>query len=444
MNTKKTGKRSLYYDAVLKLLDDDIRPELGSTRSLYAFNFVRRELARLAALNDYEPFLPENLAALHPDAQPTTGTALAGDALRAAVAHEGKLLDEIEAATDARLQPRERKVTETSTALPEGLTPQSLQSYLRKAFDPAISVTALRVLSGGRSKQTILVVVKDGAGKEAERIIRRDLSTSPTGSTVADEYELLRILSDSGVQVPRPLHCEPDTGKFGWPFIIVDKVNGALSGHIYDPPGRTGVLDSARALGRLHAISAAKVAPTIPAPRNVAPDRAALRALLASMQDTWNQRAREPSVSIDAAFAWMNANIEQLNPLVSVVHGDYSYHNILFDSDNLSAILDWELARIGHPAEDLGYVRPAALKSVAWEDFMAAYREGGGPDITPVEVVFYTLLEKLRLLIMMFKARDFVDNGLTDDIEFIDAFVISMPRVVHQASVEVRKVMGIS
>ena len=62
----------------------------------------------------------------------------------------------------------------------------------------------------------------------------------------------------------------------------------------------------------------------------------------------------------------------------ALVHGDYNFHNLLFDGDRLSAVLDWELSHVGHPAEDLGYIKQTAEQSVAWEDFMAAYRDEGG------------------------------------------------------------------
>lgn len=39
-----------------------------------------------------------------------------------------------------------------------------------------------------------------------------------------------------------------------------------------------------------------------------------------------------------------------------LVHGDFRNGNLLVDENGLSAVLDWELAHIGYPAEDLGYI----------------------------------------------------------------------------------------
>jgi aminoglycoside phosphotransferase (APT) family kinase protein len=39
-----------------------------------------------------------------------------------------------------------------------------------------------------------------------------------------------------------------------------------------------------------------------------------------------------------------------------LVHGDYRLGNIMVNENGLSAILDWELAHIGDPMEDLGWL----------------------------------------------------------------------------------------
>jgi aminoglycoside phosphotransferase (APT) family kinase protein len=38
------------------------------------------------------------------------------------------------------------------------------------------------------------------------------------------------------------------------------------------------------------------------------------------------------------------------------VHGDFRNGNLLVDEDGLVAVLDWELAHLGDPLQDLGYL----------------------------------------------------------------------------------------
>ena len=275
MAASNPGPRSLYYDAILKILDNDIQPDLTSTRAKYACKLIRKQLARLAAVNDHLPYLPENLGAIHSDAV-AVAAPKNKEALHKALLEEGKLMDSIEAGTDERLKPRP-PTAETSAALPESINNKTVEAYLRAHLDQKITVNDVRVLSGGRSKQTILLSLTDGAGKQFERIIRRDMASSPTGATVPDEYALLKVLADHGYPVPRPYLCEPDASQLGGsPFIIVDKIIGALAGHLFDPPGTAAVLDSARALGQLHALPVADVKPTLRPQFQEAPDAAKL------------------------------------------------------------------------------------------------------------------------------------------------------------------------
>ena len=128
-NEKPVG-RSVYYDAILTTLDNDIRPEIKSPRALHAYKYVRRQIARLAALNTYAALLPESLASLHPESVTAQDESLLGDALLSAVFEEGRLLDEIEAATDARINPRVNQSAETNTVLPDMITGESVQEKL--------------------------------------------------------------------------------------------------------------------------------------------------------------------------------------------------------------------------------------------------------------------------------------------------------------------------
>jgi aminoglycoside phosphotransferase (APT) family kinase protein len=44
------------------------------------------------------------------------------------------------------------------------------------------------------------------------------------------------------------------------------------------------------------------------------------------------------------------------DPLRTLVHGDFRNGNLLVDEDGLVAVLDWELAHLGDPVQDLGYI----------------------------------------------------------------------------------------
>jgi aminoglycoside phosphotransferase (APT) family kinase protein len=437
--TAPPGAASLgrYYEVLLATLDREIEPELHSERAKFLYGATRRILARLCVANDATPTLPENLAATA--AVSTAPSAEA--ATRATLESEGERLDSIEAAVELRLSARAHEAGAAGAQQP--ITADRVQAYLRERLDPDVRVTAFKILAGGRSKQTIMLSLTDVGGKTLERVIRRDLVVAITGATVVDEYRVLVALADRGYPVPRPHWLETDTSWLGSAFMVMDKVEGRLAGDVFDAPeSRECVLRSATVLGELHSLPAAELAPTLRPAMQSALDRPQLRHLVLELQRTWATSSRAACIAMDAVFTWLLDNVERVQPLTSVVHGDYSYHNILFEQGALSAVMDWELVRIGHPAEDLGYIRAAVLNRVDWEDFMAAYRAGGGADVQHRDVVFFCLLSKLRLLTLLFGARQYFESGATDDLQLADVSIFHLPRLIQQASAEIRAVLA--
>jgi aminoglycoside phosphotransferase (APT) family kinase protein len=60
---------------------------------------------------------------------------------------------------------------------------------------------------------------------------------------------------------------------------------------------------------------------------------------------------------------------------MTLVHGDFRNGNLIVGADGLRAVLDWELAHIGDPLEDLGWL---CVKS--WR-FGSPHRVGGFGDV---------------------------------------------------------------
>jgi aminoglycoside phosphotransferase (APT) family kinase protein len=52
-----------------------------------------------------------------------------------------------------------------------------------------------------------------------------------------------------------------------------------------------------------------------------------------------------------------------------VVHGDFRLGNVIVGEQGLNAVIDWELAHVGDPMEDLGWL------------CVKAWRFGGGPPV---------------------------------------------------------------
>jgi hypothetical protein len=63
----------------------------------------------------------------------------------------------------------------------------------------------------------------------------------------------------------------------------------------------------------------------------------------------------------------------------------------LVQDGSLTALLDWERARVGEAAQDLAYVRPHVCKVQPWEDFLAAYCAAGGERPDEERMRFYSV-----------------------------------------------------
>ena len=82
-----------------------------------------------------------------------------------------------------------------------------------------------------------------------------------------------------------------------------------------------------------------------------------------------NAHARDAGASTRSR-RWLGEHLPESGP-ATIVHGDYRLGNVMFTGDRLSAIFDWELATIGDPLADVGYLvatwaaarRPARARS---------------------------------------------------------------------------------
>jgi aminoglycoside phosphotransferase (APT) family kinase protein len=415
-----------YLDALLTDMDRHIRPDLGSDRARFLYQAARRVLVRFIAEGSHRPPFAETGLSGAPD--------WSGMDTQAAIREEGALLDAELAWGDARAD----RVDSAADTAP--ITALDMQQALRHLGYPGATVETMRVIVGGRSKQTILLSAKDCGDLPQNLVVRRDLLVGSLGTSVVNEFALLQALRAHGVDVPEVYHLETDRGVLGTPFLLLRAVPGEATGQItVAPPSPAKVLAAARALAGVHRVPVSVMQPLLAhlgEPRT----RAQTAAEIASWQESWLAQARAPSPAVDAAFRYLSAHAGSVEVLPCFVHGDYSFHNLLFDADRLTAVLDWELAHIGNAAEDLGYIKQAAQAVVPWSEFMAAYHAAGGPQVPMTALRFYGLLGTVRLLMKICIARRLFEEGKTDDILKADVAAFWMPRIIQKISCEMREI----
>jgi aminoglycoside phosphotransferase (APT) family kinase protein len=129
----------------------------------------------------------------------------------------------------------------------------------------------------------------------------------------------------------------------------------------------------------------------------------------------------EPHPVLDLTERWLREHLPRQRP-VGVVHGDYRIGNVLFDEDGVCAILDWELAHLGDPVEDLAWlcVRAWRFGNDAQsaggigtrEELVRAYESAGGAEVDPAVLRFWEVCGNLKLaLVFITQARVHLDGG---------------------------------
>ncbi|THC43104.1 phosphotransferase family protein [Streptomyces sp. A1499] len=268
---------------------------------------------------------------------------------------------------------------------------KSAAARLSEAWNTPVVVSELDRLSGGASMETWTAKI-DGDCPATRAIIRRDRPGTPLSSR-HDEAALLRIVYAAGVPVPRVLaQSAPDETPA---YLIMEFLDGEtiprklLRDAEFRHAREVVVEQIGRTLAAIHTVAAESVAFLGPA-RNSAEAVAEL--------DTWLARLDIGSPVLELAVRWLAANTPPAGP-TCLVHGDVRTGNLLVAPDGLVAVLDWELAHVGTPAEDLGWFCTRAWQFGAnakpaggfgtREELLAAYTAAGGTPITRQDLHFW-------------------------------------------------------
>lgn len=245
---------------------------------------------------------------------------------------------------------------------------------------------------GGYSKDTFLVALS-GDGGERGIVVRRDVPAGTTRTSVAEEYEVLKPLAAAGFPVAEPLLVEPSHDVLGQPFMVTRRMQGEPEFTAWQTDRearRAGAHELARLLARLHRFD-------MPSDGPAPPLRDAARIHIEHWLAFWREcRPRAGFDEIDRAYDWILDHLTRDEAPAALVHGDVGFHNILMDGSRISAMLDWEFAHAGDPAEDLSYCRPSIEELTSWDDFITAYRAAGGPDMPEERLNAYEIWRGVR------------------------------------------------
>ncbi len=280
-------------------------------------------------------------------------------------------------------------------------------------------IANLAAIPGGVSCETLRF---DAITPERTRgfILRRDPPGQAIDAERRVEFAALRSFHDSCVPVPRPFALVEDGSVLGKPFMVVQRIDNAapVSPFQLDPFGahRESIGRSFfRILGHIHATDplTSDLAQVAKAPSA----RACWRTELDRWEAVIEANALEPQPIALAAIRRLRRNPPPPPSELAVVHGDYRNGNFLTDGKGgIVAILDWELAHIGDPHEDLAWAldpmwagkSALAAGMLEFDEAIRIWSEASGHEFDPAAFRWWSLFTGVKgLAVSLSCARRF-------------------------------------
>ncbi|WP_037495339.1 phosphotransferase family protein [Solirubrobacter soli] len=224
----------------------------------------------------------------------------------------------------------------------------------------------------GDGHSNVTYVIRRG---DEEWVLRRPPRPPlpPSAHDVLREALLLRALEGTSVRVPKVLATCADESLLGVPFYVMERVHGVVLQATLPAgmePARIGeeLID---ALVEVHAADwqAAGL-------EGFGKPTGYLERQLRRFGGLWEHNKTREIPALEEVGRWLASQLPESGP-ATIVHGDYRLGNVMFTGDRLSAIFDWELATIGDPLADIGYL-------------LATYAQPGDPDSTVASLTTVT------------------------------------------------------
>ncbi len=189
------------------------------------------------------------------------------------------------------------------------------------------------------------------------------LRRKPAGELLASahavdrEYRLIKTLQDSAVPVPEAIALCTDDSVIGSMFYLMSYEPG----DIFWDPALPEKDHNCRAdyyfalvgtLAQLHKVDYKALGLSdFGKPGNY----------YARQMSRWSAQYQASATDVipemNELIQWLNDNLPEDDGESCIIHGDYRLDNVIFNSgkSEIRAVLDWELATLGHPMADLAY-----------------------------------------------------------------------------------------
>ena len=277
-----------------------------------------------------------------------------------------------------------------------------LERVLRREIEGCQCLAAVERLSGGASQETYRLRIETAAGSRQLALRRSQGGTEEEARAVERsapglrmEAKLMRVARRNGIPEPEVFHVLEPADELGAGFVMEWLDGVALGARIVRSPELAEVRPKlarqcGEILGRLHTIDLAAHGLDRRLARLSAADFVAQTSGRYEALDT-------PQPMIDFTGRWLTENLPESTEQ-TLVHNDFRNGNLMIDKTGVVAVLDWEIAHIGDPMRDLGWICTNSWRYGAgpalpvggfgtYEDLFAGYEatSGNPVDLSRVE-----------------------------------------------------------
>lgn len=243
---------------------------------------------------------------------------------------------------------------------------ETLDAFLRQSIEGLSGPMRLQKIGGGQSNPTFFV-----SYDQRELVLRKkpDGDVLPSAHAVDREYRVMKALATTALPVPPVLlyHAEPDV--VGTPFYVMERVPGRVFNDNATPgiePDERRAIYFAMAdtLATLHGVDWQAAGLT-----GYGKPGGYYQRQLGRWQQQWVLSRIDPIPAIDQLLDWLGRHLPADDGDTTLAHGDFKLNNLLFHptEPRVVAVLDWELATLGHPLADV------AFNTVAWRTLPGEY-----------------------------------------------------------------------
>ena len=238
------------------------------------------------------------------------------------------------------------------------VTVKGISAFLSNEWAESIDLADVRAATAGARRRNVLFT----AYRSGEPLpLVATIIHEPGVQIMAIETEAatLQLAENAGVKVPHVHAVCTDPAFVGGPFFVTTQIPGETIPRqvlrlVEATPGLGGTVarDLGHSFAKLHAVDPTAAHPALERP---SPGTTTIDAALEHVRVQLDLLL-QPSPAFELAYAWLDDNRPTPGERLTVVHRDCRNGNIVVGEDGLRAILDWEVAHLGEPMEDLAWV----------------------------------------------------------------------------------------